>query len=96
MNERISREELIRIYNVEFTFFDSLEDAGLLNTETENNIKYIKFDELSSFEKLVNWHYDLEVNLAGLEVINTLLNQIDKLRVAPQNVSCDFQDFEEI
>ncbi|WP_373707797.1 chaperone modulator CbpM [Kaistella sp.] len=80
MNERISREELVRIYNVEITFFDSLEEAGLLKTETENNIKYLMFDELSTFEKFTNWHYDLEVNLAGLEVIKHLLDQLERLR----------------
>lgn len=96
MNERISREELVRIYNVEITFFDSLEEAGLLKTETENNIKYLLFDELSSFEKFTTWHYDLEVNLAGLEVINHLLNKIKKLQSAPQKVFHDFEDFEEI
>lgn len=80
MIERISREELVRIYNVEITFFDSLEEAGLLKTETEDNIKYLMFDELSTFEKFTNWHYDLEVNLAGLEVIKHLLDQLEKLR----------------
>ena len=80
MKERISREELVRIYNVEITFFDSLEEAGLLKTETENNIKYLLFDELSTFEKFTNWHYDLEVNLAGLEVIKHLLDQLEKLK----------------
>lgn len=80
MNERISREELVRIYNVEITFFDSLEEAGLLKTETENNIKYLMFDELSTFEKFTNLHYDLEVNLAGLEVIKHLLDQLERLR----------------
>ena len=80
MNERISREELVRIYNVEITFFDSLEEAGLLKTETENDIKYLMFDELSTFEKFTNWHYDLEINLAGLEVIKHLLDQLERLR----------------
>lgn len=80
MSERISREELVRIYNVEITFFDSLEEAGLLTIETEDEIKYLPYDDLSTFEKFINWHYDLEVNLAGLEVINHLLNQIEKLR----------------
>ena len=80
MSERISREELVRIYNIEITFFDSLEEAGLLQIETENEIKYLQYDELSTFEKFTNWHYDLEVNLAGLEVINHFLNKIEELR----------------
>ena len=96
MNERISREELVRIYNVEITFFDSLEEAGLLKTETENNIKYLMFDELSNFEKLTNWHYDLEINLAGLEVINNLLQKIKILQATSQKFIHDFEDYEEI
>lgn len=96
MNERISRDELVRIYNVEITFFDSLEEAGLLKTETENNIKYLMFDELSNFEKLTNWHYDLEINLAGLEVINNLLQKIKILQATSQKIIHDFEDYEEI
>lgn len=80
MSDRISREELVRIYNIEITFFDSLEEAGLLKTETENETKYVQYDELSTFEKFTNWHYDLEVNLAGLEVISHLLNKIEELQ----------------
>ncbi len=80
MSDRISREELVRIYNIEFTFFDSLEEAGLLSIETEDNVKYLMFDELAAFEQLTNWHYDLEVNLAGLEVISHLLNKLEQLR----------------
>lgn len=80
MSERISREELVRIYNIEITFFDSLEEAGLLQIETENEIKYLQYDELSTFERMMNWHYDLEVNLAGLEVINHLLKKIETLQ----------------
>ena len=61
-------------------FFDSLEEAGLLSIETEDNVKYLMFDELAAFEQLTNWHYDLEVNLAGLEVISHLLNKLEQLR----------------
>ncbi|QOW11785.1 MerR family transcriptional regulator [Kaistella flava (ex Peng et al. 2021)] len=87
MSERISREELVRIYNVEITFFDSLEEAGLLTTETEDDIKYLQYDDLSAFEKFTNWYYDLEVNLAGLEVINHLLSQIEKMRRENERIS---------
>ncbi|MGZ5272796.1 MAG: chaperone modulator CbpM, partial [Kaistella sp.] len=46
MTDRISREELVRIYNIEITFFDSLEESGLLKTQTENEVKYLLYDEL--------------------------------------------------
>lgn len=80
MSERISREELVKIYNIEVTFFDELEEYGLVTTQTENNIKYLLYEELPQFEKFANWHYDLEVNMPGLEVINNLLHKINVLQ----------------
>ena len=80
MIERISREELVKIYNIELAFFDSLEESGLVKTETENDVKYLLYEELPAFERFTNWHYDLDVNLPGLEVINHLLSKLEELR----------------
>ena len=80
MSEKISREELVKIYNIEIRFFDELEECGLLKTQTEDNIKYLLYEELPAFERFANWHYDLEVNMPGLEVIHHLLQQINSLR----------------
>ncbi|KFF25404.1 chaperone modulator CbpM [Chryseobacterium vrystaatense] len=80
MSERISREELVKIYNIEITFFDELVDFGLLNIQTENETRYILYEDLPVFEKLTNWHYDLEINLPGLEVINDMLRKMEDLK----------------
>ncbi|NML72272.1 MerR family transcriptional regulator [Chryseobacterium sp. RP-3-3] len=80
MSERISREELVKIYNIEITFFDELVDGGLLTVETENEIRYLLYDDLSVFERFTNWHYDLEINLPGLEVINDMLRKMEDLK----------------
>ena len=79
MSDRISREELVRIYNIEIAFFDALQESGLLKTETENEVKYLLYDELELFERFANWHYDLDVNLPGVEVIHHLLQKMEKL-----------------
>lgn len=79
MSERISREELVKIYNIEITFFDELVDYGLLRVETEDNVRYLIYEDLQVFEKFANWHYDLEVNLPGLEVIHHMLRKMDDL-----------------
>ena len=80
MTERISREELVRIYKVEITFFDALQESGLLKTETVNNITYLSYDELHVFERLSNLYYDLEVNLPGLEIIHHLHAKMEVLK----------------
>lgn len=81
MGERISREELVKIYNIEITFFDELVNGGLLNIETENDIRYLLYDDLPAFEKFTNWHYDLEINLPGLEVIHDMLRKMEDLKL---------------
>lgn len=80
MSERISREELVKIYNIEITFFDELVDVGLLNVETENETRYLLYEDLPVFERFTNWHYDLEINLPGLEVISDMLRKMEDLK----------------
>lgn len=80
MNERISLEEIIRLYKIDYTFLDQLIDSELLHPQTENSIRYIVYEELPHLERFVNWHYDLDVNLPGIEIIHKLLNQMEELR----------------
>lgn len=80
MKERIACEELIKFYKIELTFLESLEESGLVHPEVENNVKYILYEELPQVEQYANWHYDLEVNLPGIEVIHHLLETIKELK----------------
>lgn len=80
MDEKISREELVKIYNIEITFFDELVEYGLLRVQTENNIRYLMYEDLPAFERFTNWHYDLEINLPGLEVIHEMLQKMADLK----------------
>lgn len=100
MSERISREELVQIYNIEITFFDELVDSGLLNIETDNEIRYLMYEDLPTFERFANWHYDLEINLPGLEVINSMLQKMKNLnhinRELMQKLSAINEKYEDI
>lgn len=80
MSERISREEIVKIYNIEITFFDELVDYGLLSIHIEDDISYLMYEDLPDLEKFVNWHYDLEINLPGMEVIHHMLKKLDALK----------------
>ncbi|AZA60997.1 MULTISPECIES: chaperone modulator CbpM [Chryseobacterium] len=100
MSERISREELVQIYNIEITFFDELVDSGLLNIETDNEIRYLMYEDLPTFERFTNWHYDLEINLPGLEVIHNMLQKMENLnqinRELMQKLSAISDKYEDI
>lgn len=79
MNQ-ISREECIRVYDIEIQFFNDLVSAELIETTLEGNTVYLSYENLGHFEKLVYYHYDLEINVPGLEVISHLLKRIEDLQ----------------
>lgn len=93
MSERISREDLVKIYDIEITFFDSLEEAGLVKPVLENETKYLLYEELPDFERFTTWHYDLEVNLPGLEVIHHLLKKMEVLQEENQQLQSFSRNF---
>ncbi len=102
MKDRISREELVKRYNIEIRFFDELEEYGLISIEQEDNTKYLIYDELDSFERFANWHYDLDVNLPGLDILNEMMKKLEMLqqenrrllhRIMP--ISDSVEDYEE-
>ena len=54
MEERISKEEIIRLYNIEISFFNDLVSSGLIQTEVIDNTTYLHYDQLSAFERFTN------------------------------------------
>lgn len=80
MEEKISREELIKLYNIEMSFLESLEDSGLLHIQIENEVKYVSYSDLPALERFTNWHYDLDVNMPGIEIISNLLQKIETMQ----------------
>lgn len=81
MKDRLSRSEIVSIYKIDLHFFDELTAAGLLQVEAENDDYYISTDHLSRIERFANLHYDLEINIPGIEVIDRLLNQLKILKL---------------
>lgn len=87
MQEKISHSDLVKYYNIEIHFLDSLEEFGLLKTFEEDHVKYIYYEELPNLERFANWHYDLEVNLPGLEIIQNLLKKMEVLLSENRNLA---------
>jgi chaperone modulatory protein CbpM len=75
---------LVRLFcshqGVEMSFIDKLEAYGLISIHVVNDDKYILSDDLKDLEKIVEFYYDLGINLEGIEVILNLLIQNNILR----------------
>ena len=78
--EMVAAREFCISHSVEMSFLYSLSEAGLLEITTMEETVFIKQDHLPELEKLVRLHYDMDINLEGIETISHLLKQIKDIQ----------------
>lgn len=66
--------------NIDAVFFHRLEEEGLIEVQIVEGEKYIDEEQLPDLERYIRWHYDLAVNVEGIDVIRNLLLRIDNLQ----------------
>jgi hypothetical protein len=76
----ISINEVCLHHKVEIQFIQSLEEIGLIHTQTVKRSTFIDLDELDKLERYLRLAQDLEINLEGLHAISILLAQIEKMQ----------------
>ena len=67
-------------YNIEHSFINSLQQYGLLHILTIEEERFVHANELQKLEKMVRLHYDLDINLEGIEAISYLLDKVEYLQ----------------
>jgi len=76
----ISTVEICRYHNVDNAFIHALKEAGVIAFEEIGPDYYIAENELHKFERIIRLHEELEINVAGIDAINHLLDRIELLR----------------
>ncbi len=76
----IIAEEFCDRHEIELSFLSSLNEFGLLEITFIEEKKFIAESQLSKLEKLVRLHYDLQINLEGIDAIAHLLERINKIK----------------
>jgi hypothetical protein len=80
----MENNELIPVYHfcvtheIELSFIESLQQYGLVEITTIENKTYLKETQLHELEKMVRLHYDLDINLEGIEAIHHLLEKLQE------------------
>lgn len=78
--QNISIEDCCRYYSIETSFVRSLNEHGLIELSEVNESYAIDQEHLALLEKYMHLHYDLDINIAGIEAISHLLHRIDNLQ----------------
>jgi hypothetical protein len=78
-NNLILVEEFCTHNEIELSFIDGLQELGLVEIMNIDNGKYLAQSQLRDVEKLVRLHYELEINMEGIDVVYHLLKRINDL-----------------
>ncbi len=79
-NDLVLVEVYCTHHDIDTAFINSLHDFGIIEITMKDNNRYLPFDQLKSVEQMVNLHYDLGINIEGLDAISHLLKQIHDLK----------------
>ncbi|MBD0279423.1 MAG: chaperone modulator CbpM [Flavisolibacter sp.] len=79
-HELIPAEECCIHYQIQYSFVQSLHQSSLIDLIEMEEKVFIPSSQLHSLEKYIRLHYDLDINMEGLETIAHLLNCIEELQ----------------
>lgn len=86
----ISAKEFCIQHNIQVSFITLLHENGLIDIANIEETIFIHEERLPDLEKLVRLHYDLDINMEGLEAIVHLLERVkrlqDELRIIQQRL----------
>jgi hypothetical protein len=67
-------------YQVSYAFISQLNASGLVQLTSIEEKSFLPVSELQKVEQLLRMHYDLDINLEGLEAITHLLDRVKQLQ----------------
>ena len=76
----IAAQDFCIIHHIELSFIWSLEEAGLLQLVDLDEQKFIEHHQLGQLEKIIRLTRDLDINIAGVEVIINLLQRMEEMQ----------------
>ncbi|WP_448633973.1 chaperone modulator CbpM [Pedobacter panaciterrae] len=76
----ISVEQCCHYYQIEISFVQQLNEHDLIKFTRSGNSAFIHYEQLADLEKFIHLHYDLEINIEGIETVMHLLNRVDRLQ----------------
>ena len=79
----ISAQELCTHFNLEISFFDALEESGLIELSRRDGETSIPGSQIQALEQMIRMHEDLGINLEGIEAI---LNLLDRVKCMQQDI----------
>ncbi len=76
----ITPEECSTHYNIELTFIQALNEYGLIEMVSVEEKQFIPNTRLQDLEKFIRLHYELGINMEGIDAIAHLLLKVKNMQ----------------
>lgn len=75
----IPADEFCMHYRAEQTFIQALGDAGLIEVVMTEENTFLHEEQLAELERFCRLHYELDINMEGIEAIAHLLKRVNDM-----------------
>jgi hypothetical protein len=72
----VAVDEFCASHDIEISFISSLQQNGLIEITTIEQTGFIDAGQLPQVEKFIRFHYELDINIEGIETISHMLDRI--------------------
>lgn len=94
--ETIPVTHLCAHYQTDTQFFERLEEYGLITLVQVSKTPSIEVDRIKEVERWIHLHYDLNINMEGLDAIAHLLEKMERLQSELSQVKSRLRGFEDL
>ena len=91
----ISIHQVCKHYKVPEDFINALHEYELIEIIISKDENYLEVTQLKEFEKMIRLHYDLEINLQGIDAIYNLLKQVEEMQNEITNLNNKLRFYED-
>ncbi|MEQ7799647.1 chaperone modulator CbpM [Pedobacter sp. ASV1-7] len=67
-------------YDIEPSFINSLEESGIIILTDINQERFIHIEQLPEMDRYIHFHYDLQINIEGIDAIRHLLDKVSSMQ----------------
>lgn len=76
----ISVNQFCEHYKIPIAFVEALQEYELIEIVDASGNSFLKTTQLNKVEKMIRLHYDLDINMEGIDAIYHLLQQVESLQ----------------
>jgi hypothetical protein len=81
-------------HNIDITFIQSLQEYGLIEVTTIEQARFVHTEQLPQLEQFIRLHYELDINLEGIDAISNLLQRIEQMQKEIRSLKNKLSSFE--